>query len=136
MTVAGRTAAGDDRAENRRSPRLRARWQRDEAIRALYGAGISTGEISQLALADVRTFASGKVSVRLRRSIFRRDPAPRYVVLDGRPANQVARHFEACAAADRALPLFAGRVAGAALTRQHVLKVLRAPQNAIDRRDR
>lgn len=111
--------------------RRAARATRDQAIRALSGAGLSSREISALRLCDVQCFPSGKVSLR----IFRRG-VPLVRLLDGRGANQVARHLESLATADRTHPVFAGRVAGAPLTPQHLMRVLRAPLDTIERRER
>ena len=117
---------------SRGAARDHIRAARDRAIRALYDAGLSSSQISTLRLADVRIFASGKVSLRLLRA----GATPLYCVLDNQPANEVARHVAGRANADISQPVFAGRVAGAALTRQHVLRVLRAPQDPIERRQR
>ena len=112
--------------------RRAARAIRDHAIRALSGAGLSSREISALRLCDVQCFPSGKVSLR----IFRRG-VPLVRLLDGRGANQVARHLESLAAADRVKhPVFAGRVAGAPLTHRAVLLVLRDQNDPIERRER
>lgn len=112
--------------------RRAVRATRDQAIRALSGAGLSSREISALRLCDVQCFPSGKVSLR----IFRRG-VPLVRLLDGRGANQVARHLESLADADRVKhPVFAGRVAGFPLTHRAVLLVLRDPNDPIERRER
>lgn len=107
------------------------RETRDQAIRALSGAGLSSREISALRLCDVQCFANGKVSLRLRGP--RWHGRSRYALLEGRPANQVARHMAARSGGELSQPVFAGRVAGAPLTHRAVLLVLRDP---IERRER
>lgn len=115
-----------------------ARRERDAAILALSDAGLSSREISQLRVGDVKSFPTGRVSVQLRvdSGLLRGARRPRFVLLDGSAANQVARHLEARRGADRALPLFAGRKAGSALTRVGVQLVLRARTEILDRRER
>jgi hypothetical protein len=130
IAQARRTASGERRPNA-------ARRERDLALLALHEAGLSFREIARLRLADVRSFASGKVTVRLAvdDGILRRSRRFRFVLLDGVPANRVARHFESRAGDDRSYPLFTGRWPGAPLSHSGVSRILTHAQ-AFAERDR